>query len=113
MLRETSLEVKHYLVHVSLEVKQIAHIMICNVNSCNTKRKSGEIVSYTVKTQVPTLRYTLRHICLVCQVINLMCLCVEQAHQATSTNSYTFSSLSHKELYSRHVYQHVTPCQRS
>ena len=45
--------------------------------------------------------------------INLICLCIDQAHQATCTNSFTFSSLSHKYLYSKQVYQHVTPCQRS
>ena len=111
--RETSPKVEHYLVHVSLEVKQRAHIMICNVNSGNIIRKWGEIVSYRVKTHLSTIRYTIRQICSVCQVINLICLCVDQAHQATPTNSCTFSSLSHKDLYSRHVYQHVTPCQRS
>ena len=38
---------------------------------------------------------------------------IDQAHQATCTNSYTFSSLSHKDLHSIHVYQHVATCHRS
>ena len=45
--------------------------------------------------------------------INVICLCIDQARQATCTNSYTFSSLSQRVLYSRHDYQQVTPCQRS